>query len=353
MSTSRRRLLTGLTAVTAALALTACSTGPASGDSTGTEATDNPSTDTLTAADPDAFPVTITHALGETTIEAEPKRVVTLGWTDQDMVLALGVIPVGATALTWGGNDAQSSDWFDAALEAAGGEAPVRYSDADGAPVEEIAKLTPDLILATNSGITAEEYESLSKIAPVVAYPEAPWVTSWQDSLELVGEALGRSEQADSVEEATEQTIDDYAAAHPELDDTTFVFAYLSTTDLSQIGVYGEDDNRVRILEEFGLDSAPIVDEVVEEGQFYGNVSAERAGTLESDLLLTYAETAEDVAAYTADPLLGQIPALKAGNVYAEVDKHLGLAITNPSPISVPFIIENYLPHVLEALPAS
>ena len=85
-------------------------------------------------ADADAFPVTIEHAFGETTIEEEPTRVATLGWTDQDHALALGVVPVGATKLTWGGNDAGSSDWFDAEVEELGAEAPVRYDDADGAP---------------------------------------------------------------------------------------------------------------------------------------------------------------------------------------------------------------------------
>ena len=33
----------------------------------------------------------------------------------------------------------------------------------------------------------------------VVAYPDDPWLTPWQDSLEMVGKALGRSEQADEV----------------------------------------------------------------------------------------------------------------------------------------------------------
>ena len=150
-----------------------------------------------TTADPDAFPVTIEHALGETTIEAEPTRVATLGWTDQDSALALGVVPVGATKITWGGNEAGSTDWFDAALEEAGAEAPVRYDDADGAPIDEIAELAPDLILATNSGITEAEYAKLSKIAPVVAYPEAPWTTSWQTSLEMIGQALGRTTLAE------------------------------------------------------------------------------------------------------------------------------------------------------------
>ena len=42
-----------------------------------------------TKADADAFPVTIEHALGKTTIEEEPKRVATLGWSDQDHAVAL------------------------------------------------------------------------------------------------------------------------------------------------------------------------------------------------------------------------------------------------------------------------
>src|SRR5262245_7020964 len=106
--------------------LAGCSTGS-------TEANDTPESESQSQVDADAFPVTIEHAFGETTIEEEPTRVATLGWTDQDAVLSLGVVPVGATKLTWGGNDAGSSDWFDAKVEELGAEAPVRYDDADGA----------------------------------------------------------------------------------------------------------------------------------------------------------------------------------------------------------------------------
>ena len=42
-------------------------------------------------------PVTITHAFGETTIPEPPKRVVSAGFTGQDDLLALGVVPVAVT----------------------------------------------------------------------------------------------------------------------------------------------------------------------------------------------------------------------------------------------------------------
>ncbi len=195
----RRVPSTVLAVALGASALAGCSTGS-------TEAQDAPEAESTSQVDADAFPVTIEHAYGETTIEEEPTRVATLGWSDQDAVLSLGVVPVGATKLTWGGNDAGSSDWFDAEIDELGAEAPVRYDDADGAPIEEVAKLAPDVILATNSGITEAEYNKLSKIAPVVAYPEAPWITPWQTSLDMVGQALGRSTLADEVEADTQAT---------------------------------------------------------------------------------------------------------------------------------------------------
>lgn len=337
----KRRLTVLVTAVIATSALAGCSTGSTDDDVSTPDAT--------SAVDADAFPVTIEHALGSTTIEEEPQRVATLGWTDQDAVLSLGVVPVGSTKLTWGGNAAGSSDWFDAELKELGGKQPVRYDDADGAPVDEIAALDPDVILATNSGITEEEYAKLSKIAPVVAYTDAPWVTSWQDTLEMTGKALGRNTLADEVEDETEGAIEKAAADNPELKGKSVIFAYIASTDLSSVGIYLAEDNRVRILEELGMTSPAIVDEVAKPGEFYATVSAERASELESDVLLTYAETDKDLDLFRQDKLVGQIPALKSGHVYAEQDKHIGLAITNPSPLAIPFLIKSFLPSVVKA----
>ena len=96
----RRRTLAALLTA-AALSLAGCSTG----------STDTPDAPPKAVSDVDAgaFPVTIEHAYGETTIEQEPKRIATLGWSDQDVVLSLGVVPVGAIQVSWGGNDEMST----------------------------------------------------------------------------------------------------------------------------------------------------------------------------------------------------------------------------------------------------
>ena len=335
-----RRTALALVAALGAPVLASCATG---------STTEQVEAQTVTEVDADAYPVTIEHAFGETTIEEEPQRVATLGWTDQDNALALGVVPVAATKLTWGGNEQGSSDWFDAEVEELGAEAPVRYDDADGAPVEDVAEAQPDLILATNSGITEAEYKKLSKIAPVVAYPDAPWVTPWQDSLAMAGEALGRTELAADVTAETEAAIEQAREDNPEIQDKSLIFAFLSAADLSSVGFYMPQDPRVAILNDHGITNAPMVEELAKDGQFYGTVSAERASELDSDVLITYAEAADDLQTFTEDKLVGQMPALAEGHAYAEPDKELGLAVTNPSPLSIPVIIEDFLPHVVDA----
>jgi iron complex transport system substrate-binding protein len=337
----RYRLVVPLTVV--ALALAACSTGA-------TDAEDAADPEPVTDVDPDAFPVTIKHAYGETTIEEEPQRVATLGWSDQDIALSLGVIPVGAVKITWGGNSQDSTPWYDAKLAELDGDQPTRYSDTDGAPIEEIAKLSPDLILATNSGITQQEYDKLSKLAKVIPYPGEPWVTTWQESLAMAGQALGRSELADQVQAETEESLAAAAEEYPELVGSTFIFAALTTLDMSKIDYYTPEDNRPRLLTDLGMVNAPIIEQISKPGQFYGTISADRAPDLESDVFITYAETKDDLDKFRADPLLGQIPGIESGHVLASTDKTDALGLSAPSPLAIPYAMEHFVPLVADAL---
>src|SRR3954463_10628242 len=123
---------------------------------------------TPSKAEPGAFPVTIEHKYGSTTIRAEPERVVVVGLREQDALLALGVVPV-ATTEWYGKHPGAIFPWAEEAL----GDAPKPevLSFTDGIQVERVAAQRPDLILAVYSGLDKKDYDTLSKIAPTVAQP--------------------------------------------------------------------------------------------------------------------------------------------------------------------------------------
>ncbi|RYB89541.1 iron-siderophore ABC transporter substrate-binding protein [Nocardioides glacieisoli] len=325
-------------------ALTGCSTGSTSADT----AAEPKAT---TEVEADAFPVTIEHALGTTTIEAEPTRVVAVGYAEADYPLSLGVVPVGADKIAYAGNENASSDWFDEALaEIDGAEQPTRFSTTDGVPVDEIVKLQPDLVTATQSGMTQEEYDKLTEAGiPVVAYPNAPYNTTWQESLEMVGEALGRSDVADELKAETEQVIADTAAEFPQLEGKTFTFAG-PNADPSSFYVYTSMDNRPRLLAELGMVNSPLVEERSEPGQFLFNVSAERTEQLDADVFLTYATSEANVKELADDPLFQQIPAVADNRWYATVELTEAIGLSAPSPLSIPVGMERYIPQVAAAV---
>ncbi|KGN31709.1 iron ABC transporter substrate-binding protein [Knoellia sinensis KCTC 19936] len=343
---TRRSLVVAAASGVAALALTACSTGPTQ------EASADPGTSKAAAVDKDAFPTTITHAFGETTVKAEPKRVATVGWNDADVVVSLGVLPVGATKITWGGNAKGSTDWFDAGVAKLDADAQIaRYDDTAGIPVEEIAATKPDLILGVNSGITQEDYDKLSKIAPTVAYPGQAWGTSWEESLELVGQALGRTTLAAKLTEDTNQQIDEAVAKYPQIKGKSAAWAWFTPTDLSTIGLYTTHDLRPQLLRRFGLVDSPTVAELSKgNNQFSANLSAEKSSSLDADLLIFYMEAKGQDAQLKKHPLLGQIPALKSNHYIASADNTVALTMSSPSPLSMPVALEKFLPKIASAV---
>lgn len=97
MSVNRRAVLASAPALL--LALSACSTGSAADGGSAAKGDESPS------AESGSFPVTIEHAFGKTKVTKAPTRIATVGWNDHDVVASFGVVPVGATKITWGGNE--------------------------------------------------------------------------------------------------------------------------------------------------------------------------------------------------------------------------------------------------------
>ncbi|KAB1659607.1 iron-siderophore ABC transporter substrate-binding protein [Pseudoclavibacter chungangensis] len=321
---SRLTLLAALTA-TAALTLAGCAAD------SGTENT--------TASGDGAFPVTIESALGSATIEAEPQRVVTIGWGSQDAALALGVVPVGMQDMSDNTSDGSGILPWD--VEPLGGAEPtlIDYSTAD-VPFEAIAELEPDLILAVNSGLTQEDFDKLSGVAPTVAYPGKPWLTSWEDQVTIVGQALGKTDEAQALVQRTNDLIAQAKADHPEFAGKTVAFG--SGTVADSFNEYLASDSRVQLLEQLGFTIAPSVP--TEGEQFAVQVSLENLPSIDSDVLVAWYLSDEVKSQLESTPLFAQIPAVQRGGYVAFTDPDMVYATSAVTVLSLPWMFDTYLP---------
>lgn len=295
-----------------------------------------------------SFPVTIPHAYGETTIPAKPQRIVTWGWANQDAVIALGEVPVGIPYFGYGGDENGALVWTRDAVAAMGAEFPTILPDSGREPpVEAIAALRPDLILAVYSGLTEEQYKVLNGLAPVVAFPATPWDTSWQDTITITGQAMGKAAEADALVGELEQFIVDETARYPQLAGATF--ATIAEWN-GQINVYGNLDSRVKFLVDAGLVSAPSVSELANGQDLYFMLSFENLDQLTADVLVSYFETPETDAAFFDNSVVALAPQVATGAVARVVGAELINSISPPSALSLKWGYPKYIKLIADAV---
>jgi iron complex transport system substrate-binding protein len=349
MNTKRKlSLITLLISAVLVLALVGCGSkpttpaaSPAASDSSTTETTETPA-----AQDENTeYPITIKHALGETVIEKKPERVATVQWANHDVVLALGQVPVGFSAANFGvQDDSGLLPWTAKKLEDLGVTDPNVFKDTDGLDFEAISDSNPDVILAAYSGITQEDYDLLSEIAPVVAYPTAPWATTWREQVLLNSEGMGMKAEGEQLIKDTEAMINGKVSAYPQIKDKKVVWVNFSAEDMSKLHIYTPVDSRVSFLNELGLVvPESITSQITDPNSYSLSLSAENAEALnDADILVGYGN-AELLKALQADPLLGKIPAVKRGSVaFIEADTPL-VAAGTPNPLSISYTIDDYL----------
>jgi iron complex transport system substrate-binding protein len=295
------------------------------------------------AATDAAFPVTIEHAHGETTIESKPERIVTLGWMTEDVVAALGVVPVGVPT-NYAGEDGYS-EWFsDYVTDELGSELPeIIGVDGEGEfDLEQILALDPDLILAPHSGITEVQYERMSEIAPTIPYAETPWLSApWQDFTREIGLAMGESERAEEIVDETEELIADATAEHPDLQGTNFIYGVTLWEGETELGIYVADDPRVQFMHGFGLvDSPSVAEATANMTDFAGGVSLEELDTLETDLFVAWEGGSGRTDATLADPLVSRWEPIAEGHYYFMNDKGFAMSTSAPTVLSIPWLLE-------------
>lgn len=291
-------------------------------------------------------PVTVQHAFGETVIEEKPERVATVDFANQEVPLALGIVPVGMSKMTWGDDDGDGvQQWTEDKLKELGAETPVLFDETDGYDFEAVAGTDPDVILAGYSGLTKDDYKTLSEIAPVVAYPDDPWATEWRDSILQNAKGLGMESEGKDLVADLEKTIADAAATRPELEGTTGMFmTHVDPADLSEINFYSAADTRSKYLTDIGMEIAPsIVKATGDSTDYSGSISAERADELaDVDVIITYGGQ-ELIDALEGDPVLSQLPAVKnKAIVTLDGAEAMGTA-ANPTALSVAALAEDYV----------
>jgi iron complex transport system substrate-binding protein len=317
-------------AVTAALALTLVAAG-CGGGAPGPEAA--PPADAT-----GAFPVTIEHRYGSSEIPAAPQRVVTVGLTDHDTVLALGVTPVALT--DWFGE--QPNGVWPWAQELLGDAQPITLDSSD-LNFEQIAGAAPDLILAVNSGLTQEQYDTLAQIAPIVAQSGdyVDYGTPWQEQTRIIGTALGRSDRA---EELVTQVEAKFAATREQNPQFAGATAVIGLTDADgNYYLYGPQDARARFLTDLGFTLKPEIAELAGD-QFFTTVSAEQFDLVNADVVVWVAATQAEIDALTANPVYRAQPAVQEGrDVFPPYDP-LGAALSYNNVLSLPFAIDRMVP---------
>ena len=291
----------------------------------------------------DATPktVTIKHLFGETTIPAAPTRVVSAGFTEQDDLLAVGIVPIAVT--NWFGD--QPFGVWPWALPKLGSAQPVVLNLDNGIQVDQIAALKPDLIVAVNAGLDADTYKKLAAIAPTIAQSDGDaFFEPWKDQATAVGTAVFQGRQMKQLITGVDDTFAGVAKNNPAFKDKkalllagSFVGDTVSATlpgwrtDFltamgfqvpDSIGTYAADDNRAAIP----------------RGKLADALDA-------ADVLIWSTESDADQAALLADPA---VAALTARNIFT--GKDLAGAIAFASPLSYPVVADRLPPLLSRAL---
>lgn len=205
------------------------------------------------AASGGSEPVSVTHRYGTTEVPASPQRIVTLGQTDHDVVVALGFTPVAVAGFT-GGTYSPFRPWNSTQLAS---KPPVL--DMLEIPFEKVAALTPDLIIAVMSGITKDDYAKLTAIAPTVAqHPDyEDWAVPCEPHATLIGAALNQTAQTTTLLTDLSAAFGTAKQQNPSLVGLRTINAELFGADFDVLGATAP---RTAFLTKLGMELSSLTD---------------------------------------------------------------------------------------------
>ncbi len=348
---SRRQIFSAAAGGAVLLALSAC--GGNDSGSAGATPSASPSGSAGGATDP--FPVSIKHAWGTTTIKSAPSRIATTGWSGEDAVLALGVLPVGMPKANYGQIDKNGMlAWTAQAVAKLGGtgdKMPKVYDETDSIDTEAIADTDPDLILGISSGVTKEQYATLSEIAPTIPYTsKIPWGATWREVMRVTAKAMGRTADGEKVIADCEKTMAAAIAKYKGLKGRSAAVMWFDPKKLSTLTIYTTGDARPAYLNDLGFTTPASVAQQSKGAAFYKEVSAENADVFSDvDIIVCYGDSKTLLPLLQKDPLLSKVPAIKRGSVAVIQDNSELASAVSPSVLSIPSQVGPYAASLAKA----
>jgi iron complex transport system substrate-binding protein len=327
-----RRAVAALGAAVLALALSACGTGEPGG--TAAPAAPAPAGGT--------FPATVEHLYGTTKITKKPQRIVTIGLSDHEPVLALGYKPVGV--IDWFERE-PFTDWPWVKGVWGGTEPEVLGVREDGLKIEKLVALKPDLIFAMYSGIEKKHYDQLSQIAPVVAQPKGhdPYAAPWTEYTLQAGRALGDEAKAKKLIEGIQQRFAKVREENPQWKGKTAVAA--DSFKAGQYSAFQQGDPKSGFLAELGFTIPAQITQKAGKSNV-AEFGSEGLSMLEVDRLVWLTTGKEPWERIKNDPVYKELKVAKEGRdlFLTYQDPPIGAALSYNTVLSIPYAIDQVVP---------
>lgn len=248
---------------------------------------------------------TIEHAMGSTTIEGTPKRVVILTNEGTEALLAMGITPVGAVQSFTG------DPWYDHIADKLKDTKVVGVESEVN--VEAIAALQPDLIIG-NKMRQEKIYDQLKAIAPTVFAETLRG--DWKTNFTLYSKALNKEAEGNKVLSAYDARITELKE---KFGDKLNMEVSMVRFMAGEVRIYHKDTFSGVILNDLGFarPESQNVDDFAER-----NVTKERIPAMEGDILFYFTyETGDGKGSelekdWINDPLFNNLEVAKKGQVY-------------------------------------
>jgi iron complex transport system substrate-binding protein len=285
-------------------------------------------------------PVTISHVFGETTVPEPPKRVVSAGFTEQDDLLALGVVPIAIT--NWFGD--QPFAVWPWAREKLGDAKPVVLNLDNGIRVQQIAGLKPDLIVATDAGVDEDTYQKLSAIAPTIPQSDGyAFFEPWKEQATAIGQAVFQPDRMKSLINGVDQGFAGVADKYPQFKNKKVLLLQGKLHQDNAVATIGWG---TEFLTRMGLAVADSINPFAVD-QLRAFIPRDKINPVlgAAELLIWTTDDENDQTALLANP---DVAALRERSLFTTKDQAGAIAFA--SPLSFPLVADQLPPLIAKIL---